>query len=188
MGRSYFFSFIIICCLIFSHPVFAQEFLCGQVLKVNEKKEEFVMHLNFPRKNVEGVFQGKESIQVRPAMKNILPNRAGETILPGCVTAGNHVRVWGHWEKPGQNMLLAHDIRGCVGGGCSDPTGILSRLKKASRFKKNQRTRNSIEKPCSGGSSKASGGSSGSAYKGSSDEGSGSGNGGGCSGGGGGGH
>ena len=155
MGKSHFFSIIILCCLIFTHALAAQEFLSGQVLDINEKKNEFMMHLESPPENVEGLSHRKESIRVRSTMENALSQHSDGTFLPRCVAVGSHVRVWGHWENPGQDLLLAHDIKGCAGGGCADPTGILSRLKKALGLMDKQSADKSVGRAGSGGASAA---------------------------------
>ena len=103
--------------------VFSQEFLSGQVLMVDTKKMQFVIDHEKNRK--------KQKILVLLTKENALPRLGGKHVFPECVKEGNWLRIWGLWEKNKQDdIFLAHEIKGCADGGCSDPTGIMSRLRK----------------------------------------------------------
>jgi len=74
-------------------------------------------------------------ITVRIAEENDLPRKAEQVFFPGCVTSGATIRLWGNSEQTKDMFFIATDIRGCRNGGCSDPTGVRSRLWKIRHHK-----------------------------------------------------
>lgn len=111
----------------------AQEFLSGQIIKANIETMEIVIG-SYDHHNRESGSQ--QRILIRPAKDNILPKQGGKSLFPDCVIEGDQIRIWGDWQNGEQDVFLAHDIRGCKGGGCSDPTGIMSRLKRFSESRR----------------------------------------------------
>ena len=50
--------------------------------------------------------------------------------LPGCLSSGRHVRIWGDVVPNDAGQFIAEEIRGCGMASCSDPTGVRSRLSR----------------------------------------------------------
>lgn len=110
------------------------EFLYGQVVEVNRDAQEFVLVTLLPDKNETDLSGNTARIRVK-AMGEMLPQAEdGDSLLPGCVQVGKRVRVWGESPASG-STFLATDVRGCGGMGCSDPTGVRSRLQKDKKRK-----------------------------------------------------
>ena len=111
---------------------FSEEFLSGQVVEVNNKEMEFVIQCKEQQNNKvnEEKSENNKKILIRVAKKNVFVKKNGRLVFPECIKTGDQIRVWGAWGNNKQNILLAHDIKGCKGGGCSDPTGIMLRLKR----------------------------------------------------------
>ncbi len=122
-------SFILILLLgVFPARGYA-EFLYGQVVEVNRDAQEFVLVSLSPDKEDTDLSGNTARIRVK-AMGAMLPqSEEGDSFLPGCVQVGKRVRVWGETPASGASFL-ATDVRGCGGMGCSDPTGVRSRLQK----------------------------------------------------------
>ena len=128
MSRSiHFLLFLFLFYSVFPGLVFPQEFLSGQVLSVNKIKMELVIDSKETRGNKT---KTERKILIRIAKKNALPRHDGKPVFPAYIKPGSRIRVWGYWKKDKNDVLFAHSIKGCAGGGCSDPTGIMSRLKK----------------------------------------------------------
>ena len=108
----------------------AEEFLSGQIVGMNEQKMEFVIQCENQQNNKEKKTENNRNILIRVTKKNVLVKKNGKSVFPECIKTGDQIRVWGAWGNNKQNILLAHDIKGCKGGGCSDPTGIMLRLKR----------------------------------------------------------
>ena len=105
----------------------AAEYLYGEVAEVNRERQEFVLVSVTPEWG-EGEQAVTEKRVTVKAMGSILPqSEEGKTLLPGCVQVGEMVRVWGE-SMTVEAGFFASDIRGCRGKGCSDPTGVRSRL------------------------------------------------------------
>ena len=97
---------------------FPQVFFSGQVVVVDHKNMEFVIH---PEEIQDHGIKLKRHVLVRVKKQRIFPEY---------LKAGNWIRMWGTWEKGQKNVFLANELKECAGGGCSDATGILYRLKK----------------------------------------------------------
>lgn len=69
-------------------------------------------------------------LRVRIAEKNHLPQSDGQVVFPGWVSPGATIRLWGNRGETEELLFLVTNIRGCKSGGCSDPTGVRSRLRK----------------------------------------------------------
>lgn len=108
-------------------PVFSQDFFIGKVLSVDSEQMEITLA---PKQtgNVFGTGTERENILVRIAEVNNLTRDGRTVVFPGCVVAGRTIRLWGRKMENEKNVFLATDIRGCMGGGCGDPTGVRSRL------------------------------------------------------------
>lgn len=105
-------------------PALAQDFIAGTVVSADiEKMEiEIIPIVNAPT-NVDG--KEKKYVIARLSDENLVVNRLGKRIFPGCVYPGGVIRLWGHMD---QGVFLATDIRGWGGRGRSDPTGVRRRL------------------------------------------------------------
>ncbi len=107
---------------------YGQDFLVGTVLAVDTEQLELMLMV---QNGSEGSAADKgKSILIRIATENNLPSLNRRTVLPGCVETGEMIRVWGQKLDQAEAVFLATDIRGCRGGGCSDATGVRSRLLK----------------------------------------------------------
>ncbi len=101
-------------------PAFSQEFFVARVLEVSSENLELVV---ISTKDTDS------KVTVRIAGQNDLPRHEGQTFFPDCVAPGETIRLWGSNETTDDPYFLATDIRGCRKGGCSDPTGVRSRLR-----------------------------------------------------------
>ncbi len=105
-------------------PVSAQDFIAGTVVSADIKKMEIeiIPLVNAPTNDDE---KEKKNITARLSDENLVVNRLGKRVFPGCVYPGGIIRLWGHMD---QGVFLATDIRGWRGRGRSDPTGVRRRL------------------------------------------------------------
>ena len=106
---------------------FCQDFFMGKVLAVDLEKMEIEIVPLSPGKLPEAG-SDNEAILVRIAEENNLPGEGETVFFPRCVVIGDSIRLWGNKAQNGDHIFFATDIRGCRGGGCSDPTGVRSRL------------------------------------------------------------
>jgi len=106
-------------CIIWS-PLGAncEDFFMGKVLSVNSAKNEIEV--------VPEVLKDNNSVS-SATEENVLVQ--SKVALPACVITGAKIRLWGE-RHPDDNTFIATEIRGCRGGGCSDPTGVRSRLSR----------------------------------------------------------
>ncbi len=116
---------IVLFLLLTAPAVFAQEFMVARVLEVNQQSLELT---------VIPTTESKNKITVRVAGNNALPRNDKQYFFPGCVVQGAIIRLWGSTAKEDSQYFLATDIRGCRKGGCSDPTGVRSRLRKIRKY------------------------------------------------------
>jgi len=119
-----------LCLFLGVAPGFCQDILIGKILRIDSDKMEFeVVPLSpspsslFPSDN--------DTILVRIAKIHNLAKDDTGVSFPGCVVVGESVRLWGTQSVNDDHLFLTTDIRGCRGGGCSDPTGVRSRLLRA---------------------------------------------------------
>lgn len=106
---------------------YCQDFLMGKVLAVDLEKMEFeIVPLSTGKRSPKDA--DNKSILVRIAEENNLPGEGEDVVFPRCVVVGDSIRLWGNRVQNGDHIFFATDIRGCRGGGCSDPTGVRSRL------------------------------------------------------------
>ncbi|MBW1751315.1 MAG: hypothetical protein JRJ37_11600 [Deltaproteobacteria bacterium] len=82
------------------------------------------------------------TILVRIAEENNLPGDGRTVFFPRSVVIGERIRLWGSMVQNGDSVFVATDIRGCRGRGCSDPTGVRSRLLQS---RKNSHRRRHID-------------------------------------------
>ncbi len=96
---------------------FSREFLMGEVLTVNHKTMEIeIQPQELPENKASDIQSEMLSVEV-------------QSNIPACATVGATIRLWGQYQKgTSSRKFLATEIRGCRGGGCSDPTGVRSRL------------------------------------------------------------
>jgi hypothetical protein len=105
----------------------AQDFFSGKIMEVNEKTVEILL----AGVETEGVsIKEEQRYTIRIAHDNVFPKHNDKTVFPECVKPGNWIKIWGHLEEQQHHVIVAYDIKGCLEGGCSDPTGIMSRLRK----------------------------------------------------------
>jgi len=106
---------------------FCQDFCMGKVQAVDlEKMEIEIVPLTTGIQSAKGA--DNKPILVRIADENNLPGEGEDVVFPRCVVVGDSIRLWGNRVHNGDHLFFATDIRGCRGGGCSDPTGVRSRL------------------------------------------------------------
>ena len=128
--RSIFLSLLLLCLGV--TPGSCQDFLVAKVLTVHVEKMEIEVT---PVDRTAALLPEKavETLRVQVAAKNSLPQKEGRVSFPGCVVAGDTIRLWGAYVREGENRFMVTDIRGCRGGGCFDPTGVRSRLQRGRR-------------------------------------------------------
>jgi uncharacterized membrane protein YgcG len=109
-------------------PAFCQDFFVAKVLAVDSEKMTMEVLQLVAGKAGDTSSESGQVFSVHIAEQNSLA-RNGKTVgLPGCVRVGENIRLWGRKSQNAENIFLATDIRGCRNGGCSDPTGVRSRL------------------------------------------------------------
>ena len=102
---------------------YCQDFFMGKVLSFNTMEQEIeVAPQKSNNKKLESGFKGE----------NVLVQ--SKIALPACVSTGANIRLWGEVLQGEINTFIATDIRGCRGGGCSDPTGVRSRLSRRGKY------------------------------------------------------
>ena len=117
---------------------FCQDFFMGKVLAVDLEKMEIEI-VPLAAGKLFKTSSDNEAILVRIAEENNLPGEGEDVVFPRCVVVGDSIRLWGKRAQNSDHIFFATDIRGCRGGGCSDPTGVRSRLLQSR--KKDQRRR-----------------------------------------------
>ncbi len=121
-----------LCLFLGVAPGFCQDILVGKILTIDSEKMEFEVVPLSPSDN--------DTILVRIAEAHNLPMDNTGVSFPGCVVVGESVRLWGTQSVDDAHLFLTTDIRGCRGGGCSDPTGVRSRLLRARKGNKHRRS------------------------------------------------
>ena len=109
-------------------PVFCQDFLVAKVQEMDNDTLQLA---------VKSAESQDVEYTVRIAVENDLPRKSGRTVFPECVAPGATIRLWGHAEDSDNPLFITTDIRGCRHGGCSDPTGVRSRLSKVRQHEQN---------------------------------------------------
>lgn len=112
---------IILFLLFWTQTASCQEFLVARVLTVDPETLQLT---------VESATDPGNTMVVQVAAVNDLPSSGGQIFLPECATPDAMIRLWGSRAQTEDSPFVATDIRGCGNGGCSDPTGIRSRLRK----------------------------------------------------------
>lgn len=106
----------------------------GKVLSVNSARNEIEV--------VPEILTGDNSVS-NATEENVLVQ--SKVALPACVTIGAKIRLWGERLPDDINTFIATEIRGCRGRGCSDPTGVRSRLsRRGKHFRYSYALRQSI--------------------------------------------
>ncbi len=98
-----------------------QDFLHGKVLEVDS--DGLVMIVQPDQ-------DAGEMVTVMLSSALLVESGSGELRLPGCITSGNHVRVWGKVADVGRATFQAFEVRGCGMASCNDPTGVRERLSR----------------------------------------------------------
>lgn len=100
-----------------------RDFLHGVVLEVAEDARTMVVRTtpNDGSSRVVTVFL-PETI--------LVTSRNGGLRLPGCISSGKHVRIWGAVFARDTDSFRADAVRGCGMAACYDPTGVRSRLSR----------------------------------------------------------
>lgn len=107
-----------------------EDFLMGKVLSVNSVKNEIEVAPEVLTDDNSGSSATEENVLVQ-----------SKVALPPCVTTGAKIRLWGERLPDDINIFIATEIRGCRGRGCSDPTGVRSRL-----FRRGKHFRNTLSR------------------------------------------
>ncbi len=102
-------------------PALCQEFLLAKVLAIDSARLELT--ISTPA-------APNTQITVRITEENDLPRDGKQLFLPKCVVPGATIRLWGSRGPAEESLFIATSIRGCKNGGCADPTGVRSRLRK----------------------------------------------------------
>jgi hypothetical protein len=105
-------------------PVFADDFIAGTVLSIDIDKLEITLIPGPPEQSLD---DAKKSITARLNAENLVVNKRGDRVFPGCVFPGGMVRIWGHMDE---GIFMVTDIRGYGGRGQADPTGVHRRLQR----------------------------------------------------------
>lgn len=116
------FLYICLAVLCLSTPAYCQDFIVARVVSVSHDQLELIV--------VPAAHESSET-RVQIAEDNSLPQYEGKPVFPDCVAEGTDIRLWG--EAVEKNRFLAKDIKGCRHGGCLDPTGVRSRLKRVEK-------------------------------------------------------
>lgn len=123
--------FFCVICFLYLFPgagsAYCQDFFMGKVLAVDlERMEIEIVPLSIGKQSHKG--SDNKAFFVRIAEENNLPEEGETIVFPRCVVVGDTIRLWGNRVQNEEHIFYATDIRGCRGGGCSDPTGVRSRL------------------------------------------------------------
>ncbi len=117
---------LLVCIFSGGETLYGEDFLLGRVVEVDYEQLKIDVSPQRTGPELEKVeFAGHITVQLSP--ENVSLHRNGN-VIPQCVYPGSLIRVWGSWDAKGSDEFLATDIRGCRGGGCSDPSGVRMRL------------------------------------------------------------
>jgi len=125
----YYFSLLIIIAFISPSQVFAEEYLRGTVVSVDQQKGEAVIQpLDYTSVNEDDEVVERENnlVTVRLPRKHRI-RQDHENNRFQCLIPGQQIRMRGQFDTK-LNLFLARDIRGCGWRGGPDPTGIRGRL------------------------------------------------------------
>ncbi len=125
------FRLLILILLLFfagTGTLFGQDFLLAKVVEVDYEKL-VIRVLPQAVTSPEPSQEPEGQITVEMVAENAAVHRNG-SVIPQCVYPGSLIRVWGSWGEKEKHYFLATDIRGCRGGGCSDPSGVRMRLQQ----------------------------------------------------------
>jgi uncharacterized membrane protein YgcG len=111
-------AIVLLCITVGVNDSFCQDFFMGKVLSINSQKKEIEVAPQISTTKQESGIED-ETVLVQ-----------SKIALPACVIIGANIRLWGKRLPGAINTFIATDIRGCRGGGCSDPTGVRSRLSR----------------------------------------------------------
>ena len=106
----------------------AQDFIAGTVLAADIERMEIEL-IPGPHEQATSDETEKKSITVRLSIDNLIVNRRGDRVFPGCVFPGGMVRIWGKMDEK-ERVFMVSDIRGYGGRGQTDPTGVRRRLQR----------------------------------------------------------
>jgi hypothetical protein len=125
----YHFSLLIIIAFLFPTQVFAEEYLRGTVISVDQQKGEVLIQpLEYTSVHEDDQVVENENIQVTvrlPRKHRMRQNHENNRYQ--CLVPGQQIRMRGQFDTA-LNLFLARDIRGCGWRGGPDPTGIRGRL------------------------------------------------------------
>jgi hypothetical protein len=128
----------------------SEDFFMGKVLSVNSARNEIEV--------APEVLTGDNSVS-SATEENVLVQ--SKVALPACVTTGSKIRLWGERLPDDITTFIATEIRGCRGGGCSDPTGVRSRLSRRGKHFRNTLRKSTTEDKNTGHKGQGSGGAHG---------------------------
>lgn len=106
----------------------ADDFMAGTVLSSDIEKMEIVL---VPLKKGPAADDTKEEARIiaKVSGDNLVVNRVGRKVFPGCVSPGRIIRLWGRMDKD-RKVFYVNDLRGWGGRGRHDPTGVRRRLQR----------------------------------------------------------
>jgi hypothetical protein len=106
----------------------AQDFIFGTVLAADIDRMEIKLIPGPPEQTTNDETE-KKSITARLSIDNLIVNRRGDRVFPGCVFPGGIVRIWGKMDEK-ERVFMVSDLRGWGGRGQTDPTGVRRRLQR----------------------------------------------------------
>jgi hypothetical protein len=125
---STFLFFLFFCTISSTDLAIAQDFIVGTVIAADIDRMEIELIPGSAELGTGGEAE-KKSITVRLSIDNLIVNRRGDRVFPGCVFPGGIVRIWGKMDEK-EKVFVVSDIRGYGGRGQTDPTGVRRRLQK----------------------------------------------------------
>jgi uncharacterized membrane protein YgcG len=111
---------------------FSQDFFIGEVLGMDTKRGEISL-APLATNDVSTGSGHEEVVRIEVSQEFLLRRRGKSRFFPGCVEVGKTIRLWGQDLRASRGVFVVTEIRGCRGGGCSDPTGVRLRLLEGRR-------------------------------------------------------
>jgi len=106
----------------------ADTFVIGTITAIDTEERKLIVSLVHPTQAPGETIASSATVHVRLEWDSGDPTPF-ETLLPGCVTRGNAVRINGVFDR--DRSFMAETIHGCGSGDFSDDTGVRFRLNRA---------------------------------------------------------
>lgn len=97
------------------------DFLHGEVLDIDPKRLIITVQTDYQT-------EADQIVVVSLPQELMFESGSGELRLPGCITPGKHIRIWGTAAINLNSTFKALKVRGCGMALCNDPTGVRERL------------------------------------------------------------